>query len=138
MYLQYTRNMHGMDTVDQICSMSSCMTRFHKWWHHIFFYMLDTIVSNMWIIHSDLNFMVLQELLTHMAFQLQFAKDLESKWGGKKHGYSTFALYRPTAHGPKSMGKKQGLCKVCGEWTNQACPRFQVHICKGSCYWDNY
>ena len=73
--------------------------------------MLDTIVSNMWIIHSDLNFMVLQELLTHMAFQLQFAKDLESKWGGKKHGYSTFALYRPTAHGPKSMGKNRASAK---------------------------
>jgi hypothetical protein len=138
MHLQYTRNMRGVDIADQLRGVYSCLTRSHKWWHRIFFYMLDTTVSNMWIIHSDLSFRFLQEPLTHMTFSIQLAKDLASKWGEKKHGYSTFAPYWARVHGAKSMGKKRGLCKVCGERTNQACPGCQVHICKERYYWDNH
>jgi hypothetical protein len=84
MHLQYTRNMRGVDTADQLRGVYSYLTRSHKWWHRIFFYMLDTTVSNMWIIHSDLSFRFLQEPLTYLAFQLQFAKELAAKWGGEK------------------------------------------------------
>jgi hypothetical protein len=87
MHLQYTRNMRGVDTADQLRGIYSCMTRLHKWWHRLFFYMLDTIVANMWIIHSNLSFWFLHEPLTHMAFQLQLAKNLAAKWSGRKHKY---------------------------------------------------
>jgi hypothetical protein len=70
MHLQYTRNMRGVDVADQLLGVYSCLTRSHKWWHHIFFYMLDTTVCNMWIIHSDLSFWFLDEPLTHQRFQL--------------------------------------------------------------------
>jgi hypothetical protein len=108
MHLQYTRNMRGVDSTDQLRGVYSCLTQSHKWWHRLFFYMLDTTVVNMWIIHSDLSFRFLTDPLTHMTFQLQLAKELAAKWGGRKHGYSTFAPYEPRAHGPKSMGKKKG------------------------------
>jgi hypothetical protein len=136
MHLQVTQNMHGVDTADQICGVYSCLTLLLKWWHHLLFYMLDTIVRNMWIIHSDLSFRFLMEPLTYMAFQLQLAKDLASMWRARKHGYSTFAPYWATVHGPKI--KKRVLCKVCGEGTNQACLSCQICICKDSCYWDNH
>jgi hypothetical protein len=41
--------------------------------------MLDTTISNMWIIHSDLKFRFLDNPLTHLSFQLQLANDLSSK-----------------------------------------------------------
>jgi hypothetical protein len=138
MHLQYTRNMRGVDTTYQLRGVYSCLTRSHKWWHRLFFYMLDSTVVNMWIIHNDLSFRFLQDPLTHMTFQLQLAKELAAKWARRKHGYSTFVPYKPCAHGPKSMGKKRGNCQVCGERTNQACPGCEVHICKGFCYWDNH
>jgi hypothetical protein len=68
MHLKYTRNMRGMDTADQIRGVYSYLTRSHKWWHRLFFYMLDSTVGNMWIIHSDLSFRFLMEPLIHMAF----------------------------------------------------------------------
>jgi hypothetical protein len=61
MYLQYTRNMRGVGTADQLRGAYSSLTRSHKWWHRLFFFMLDTTVSNMWIIHSDLSFRMLLE-----------------------------------------------------------------------------
>jgi hypothetical protein len=56
MHLQYTWDMRGVDTSDQIRGVYSSLSRSHKWWHRLFFYMLDTIVPIMWMIHSDLSF----------------------------------------------------------------------------------
>jgi hypothetical protein len=134
--LQYIRNMRGVDTASQLWGAYSCLTRSHKWWHRVL--QLDTTICNMWIIHSDLSFRFLIEPMTHLLFQLQLAKELASKWAGRIHGYSTISPYIPSVHGPKSMGKKRGHCHFCGARTNQACPRCQVHMCKGFCYWDNH
>jgi hypothetical protein len=122
MLLQYTRNMRGVDIADQLRGVYSCLTESHKWWHRVFFYMLDSMVSNMWIIHSDLRFRFLEDPMTHLSFQLQLAKDLAAKWVGRKRGYSIFAPFYPAVHGQKSMGKKRGICRICGARTNQACP----------------
>jgi hypothetical protein len=111
------------------------LPRSHKWWYCLFFFLLDTIVGNMWIIHSDLSFCFLQDPISHMDFQLQLAKEMASKWAGRKHGYPKFAPFVPAAHGPQSMGKERGFCIVCGQRTNQACPGCHRHICKGACYW---
>lgn len=61
MHLQYTRNMRGVDIADQLRTVYSSLTRSHKWWHHLFFYLLGTTVCNTWIIHSDLSFRFLQD-----------------------------------------------------------------------------
>jgi hypothetical protein len=84
--LQYTRNMRGVDSTDQLRGVYSCLTQSHKWWHRLFFYMLDTTVVNMWIIHSDLSFRFLTDPLTHMTFQLQLAKELAPCTWAEKHG----------------------------------------------------
>jgi hypothetical protein len=47
MHLQYTQNMRGVDTADQLWGVYSCITQSHKWWYRLFFYMLDNIVTNM-------------------------------------------------------------------------------------------
>jgi hypothetical protein len=114
MHLQYTQNMRGVDVVDQLRGIYSCLTRSHKWWHRLFFYMLDNTVCNMWIIHSDLSFRFLIDPLTHQNFQLQLAKNLTARWTGKKHGYSILSPFPRLAHGPKSRGKKRDNCCLCG------------------------
>jgi hypothetical protein len=116
MHLQYTRNMRGVDAANQLWGTYSCIIHSHKWWHRLFSYMLDTIVSNMWIIYSDLRFCFLEEPLTYLSFQLQLANDLSLKWAGRKHGYSIFSPLVPAAHGPKSMGKKRGNVENVCAW----------------------
>jgi hypothetical protein len=134
MHLQYTQNMRGMDKTNQLWGIYSYISWNHKWWHQLFFYMLDTTVTNMWIIHSDFSFRFLEKSMIHMCFQLQLGKQLASKWEGHKYGYSIFAPLYVTAHGPESMEKISGRCRVCKERTNQACLGCQGHICNGPCY----
>ena len=83
MHLQCTRNMIGVDIVDQLQGTYSYLSRSHKWWHHLFCYMLDTTISNMWIIHSDFNFQFLTNPIMHLDFQMQLAKALSAKWASR-------------------------------------------------------
>jgi hypothetical protein len=39
-------NMYRSDA-DQLHGVYSYLTRSHKWWHRLFFYMLDTTICNM-------------------------------------------------------------------------------------------
>jgi hypothetical protein len=64
----------------------------------VFYFLLDTIICNMWIVHSDLSFRFLIEPMAHLGFQMQLAKALASKWAQCKHGYSTISLYILAAH----------------------------------------
>ena len=75
----------------------------------------------MWIIHSDISFCFLKDPITHQHFQVQLAKDLAVGWEGRKQGYSILAPFTRSPHGPKSRGKKQGNCRICGQRTNQWC-----------------
>jgi hypothetical protein len=128
--------MRSIDTTSQLRGAYSCLTRSHKWWHRVFYFLLDTTVCNMWMLYSDLSFRFLIEPMTYLGFPMQLVKALASKWARHKHGYSTISPYILTAHGLKSMGKKRAHCRFYGARTNQACPRCQVHMCKGFCYWD--
>jgi hypothetical protein len=138
MHLQYTCNMRGVDTADKLRGIYSTLTRSHKWWHRIYFFMLDTTISNMWIVHSDISFRFLQDPMTHLNFQLQLARDLAKPWSGRNQGYSIFSANVASAHGPKSMGKKRGNCLICGRITNQFYPGCRGHIYKSDCYWDTH
>ena len=138
MHLQYTQNMTGIDTADQIQGQYSYLTRSHKQWYRIFFYFLDTTISNAWIVHNDLTFRFCEEPLSHMFFQMCLAKELLAKWTSKTYGSSKFSPSVPAPHGPKSMGTKRGNYIVCGTRTNSACPGCSRHICRGSCYWSSH
>lgn len=138
MHLQYTENMRGVDTADQLRGIYTSLSRSHKWWHRLFFYLLDTTVCNAWIIHSDISFRFLEEPLTHLDFQMQLAKDLTAKWGGRTQGFSNRAPLVAAAHGTRSMGSKRANCLICGRRTNQWCPGCYGHVCKGDCYWSSH
>ena len=50
-HLEYTTRMRGVDVADQLRASYSCQTRSHKWWHRIFFFLLDTTMVNMYIMY---------------------------------------------------------------------------------------
>lgn len=51
--LEYTTHMRGVDVADQLRASYSCQVRSHKWWHRIFFFLLDVSVVNMYVIYLD-------------------------------------------------------------------------------------
>jgi hypothetical protein len=51
--LEYTTHMRGVDVADQLRASYSCQVRSHKWWHRIFFFLLDLSVVNMYIYYLN-------------------------------------------------------------------------------------
>jgi hypothetical protein len=53
-HLEYTTHMQGIDVANQLQVSYSCQTRPHKWWHCVFFFLLDMMVVNMYIMYISL------------------------------------------------------------------------------------
>jgi hypothetical protein len=51
--LEYTTFMRGVDVADQLRVSYSSLTRSHKWWHWVFFAMLDVTEVNMYVMYLD-------------------------------------------------------------------------------------
>jgi hypothetical protein len=49
--LEYTTDMRGVDVADQLRASYSCQVWSHKWWHRIFFFLLDMTIVNMYIVY---------------------------------------------------------------------------------------
>jgi hypothetical protein len=50
-HLEYTTHIRGVDVANQLRVSYSIQNRTHKWWHRIFFILLDMTVINMYIIY---------------------------------------------------------------------------------------
>lgn len=99
-HLQYSKNVRGVDTANQLRKTYPCQTQSQKWQHQIFFFLLDNIIVDAWIIQSDVIFRLLKEPFTHFSFLLQLAKNLSAQWRNQKHGYSMFS---PTFEPPMAL-----------------------------------
>jgi hypothetical protein len=53
-HYEYTTYMRRVDVADQLRTSYSCQTRSHKWWHRVFFFLINTTVVNMYIIYLSL------------------------------------------------------------------------------------
>jgi len=117
-HLQYLKTLRGVDRDDQLCVVYISLTRSHKWWHRVFFYLLDISIYNAWIVYNDVSFRLLEKPLTHLSFQLQLRKELLVKWTSHNEAWSIVSLDMPSIHSTLSMGNKQGNCIICGHRTN--------------------
>jgi hypothetical protein len=51
MLCEYTTYMRGIDVADQLRVSYSFQTRSHKWWHRIFWFLIDMTEVNMYIMY---------------------------------------------------------------------------------------
>jgi hypothetical protein len=49
----YTKNMRGVDVQDQLRTSYSSNIASKKWWHRLFFFCLDTTVTNTYILYTE-------------------------------------------------------------------------------------
>lgn len=113
MHIQYQQNMRGVDSADQMRGSYKMLSKSHKWWHRLFYFLLDTTIENSWIMHSNLSFKFFENPMSHLDFYLQMANSLASKWPHECQGYSKFNPDYPRAHGLLSMGIDRKACQVC-------------------------
>lgn len=84
-HLEYTTHMRGVDMADQLRASYICQTRSHKWWHQVFFFLLDTTIVNIYILYlAHLHHQrIPRSPMTHLEFKLQLCDALlQQNWGG--------------------------------------------------------
>ena len=68
--LKYTMKMRGVDVADQLWGNYTWLSKSHKWWHRVFFFLWKMTTINMYIIYLE----VLKKLdksnetITHLQF----------------------------------------------------------------------
>jgi hypothetical protein len=80
MHLEYTTHMQGVDVADQLRASYSTQNRTHKWWHRIFFFLLDTTVVNMYMIYLVECKRRSKPLVTHLQFRVELCEALLQQW----------------------------------------------------------
>jgi hypothetical protein len=86
MHVEYTTHMRGVDVADQLWASYSTQNRSHKWWHRIFFFLLDMTVVNMFIMYvaaCKTSFVYPRKPMTHLQFRTQLCEALLKNWEGR-------------------------------------------------------
>jgi hypothetical protein len=76
MHLEYTTHMWGMDVTYQLHALWSTQNRTHKWWHQVFFFLLDMTVVNMFIIYLAEYKKRSQKPVSHLQFKIKLCEAL--------------------------------------------------------------
>jgi hypothetical protein len=75
---EYTTYMRGVDVADQLREVYTCRRATHKWWHRLFFFLLDTTICNMYIIYKTYWQSIgrSHKAMNHKQFRIALAKAL--------------------------------------------------------------
>ena len=77
----YNRFMGGVDTFDTLRRAYSCSRKSNKWWMRIYYFLLDTTITNAYIIYNTTPH---TKKLTHIEFVLAVAQHLISCHNSRK------------------------------------------------------
>ena len=145
----YNANMGGVDKADMLCSLYGINRKSRKWWHRLFFGVIDRIVVNSLVVHNKLEpkempllgfrRMVAQYLMT-AAKPPQIGRPLSASRSStpqnppkrRKTNYSVSEDIRLTnigVHWPV-FSKKRGRCEVCSQLKVESRPHSQCSTCK--------
>ena len=95
MHVEYTTHICGVDVANQLQALYSIHNQSHKWWHRIFFFLLDMIVINMFIIYVvayKTSFAHPKKPVMYLWFRIELCRALLRKW----EGWSAFTTCPPT------------------------------------------
>ena len=141
----YNRGMKGVDLSDQLATSYSSPRKCRKWYHNLFFHLIDTAVVNAYSVHK-----VLGGRKTHLDFRLDLITSLFTR---RRHRDATPrpAPLRPAlVHGRRMDAQhllvsapKPRRCKHCRTTRNARrdvkfqCSVCDVGLCPGECF-NNY
>jgi hypothetical protein len=115
MLLEYTTFMRGVDVADQLWASYSSLTRSHKWWHRIFFSLLDITEVNMYIMYMHRckqGPTLVTHPLTYLQFKTKLCEALLHGWKGRNEVNNETLTHCPSIHMPSHTTTKR-LCVVC-------------------------
>lgn len=112
-HLEYTSKMRGVDVNDQLRGVYTTLTKSHKWWHRLFFFLLDVGITNSYIMHQHLSVHFLKKPKTHMNFMRDLAYALMEKWTKIREGVVSIYNSKPGTHTLYQVVKGRHICRYC-------------------------
>ena len=102
--------MRDVDTQDQRRASYSTQIFTKKWWHRVYFFLLDAALTNAFIMHKHLYSTIGQKSLDHKSFQLQVAHALiSSKAYRKVNNLSTCNSEKAAVDSPPPGSEAENL-----------------------------
>ena len=150
MVADYNKFMLGVDKLDQLMAYYSFLHKSVKWWRKVFFWLLEVVVINSYIIFKELCRRRRKRPMTHLAFRRVLINFLSeplrvSVTPHSRPGPQTaqhVERLQPVPHFP-TKGRKRRDCVVCSErdggtrhlthYQCATCPD-NPSICPASCF----
>ena len=136
--VHYNQFMLGVDKLDQLMAYYSFLHKSVKWWRKIFFWLLEVMVINAYIIYKELARRRGERPITHLAFRRKLIESLSepirssastSARPGSRASHHLERL-QPVRHYPQK-GRKRRDCVVCSDRENG--PRHLTHYQCATC-----
>jgi hypothetical protein len=111
--------MFGVDKLDQLMAYYSFLHKLVKWWRKIFFWILEVMVINAYIIYKELARRRGERPITHLAFRRRLIESLSepicssTSRPGPRASQNLERL-QPVRHYPQK-GRKRRDCVVCSD-----------------------
>jgi hypothetical protein len=106
--LEYTTFMRGVDVADQLRASYSSQTRSHKWWHRVFWALLDIMEVNMYIMYLD-RYKQGPNPVTHLKFKTTLCEALLIGCQRRNEVHNEAFTHRPSIHMPSHSTIKISL-----------------------------
>ncbi|XP_065182610.1 piggyBac transposable element-derived protein 3-like [Sycon ciliatum] len=90
----YNCFMDGVDVADQLRGYYSCSLKCMKWWHAIFYWIVDTAATNAYLLHKEGMKAQAASPMTHLEFMADLAESLLSTPHGKERSSSSSGAKR--------------------------------------------
>ena len=144
--ISYNAYMGGVDRGDQLRGYYSCQSRSRKFYKYIFYFLLDTAITNAYILHTRYTE---SPTCKHVKdFRVDLAKSLIGDYCSRRRpGRGSTALHSlPVRHFPvkkegSSSRMKRGRCALCSQkrdsnWWCEQCRVWLCHtgIAKSDCF----
>jgi hypothetical protein len=112
---EYTTYMRGVDVAVQLRALYSSQTRSHKWWHWIFWFLIDMTEVNMYIMYLSRAAEgpnPIPQPMTHLQFKIALVEALLRSWERRIDVNNVELTHRPEIHMP-SPSHLRWPCVVC-------------------------
>jgi hypothetical protein len=112
---EYTTYMRGVDVADQLRASYSSQIRSHKWWHRIFWFLIDMTEVNMYVMYLSRAAEgpnPISRPMTHLQFKTALAEALLRSWDRRVDVSNVELTHRPEIHMP-SPSHLRWPCVVC-------------------------
>ena len=107
--------MTGVDVADQLWALYSSQIWSHKRWHHIFWFLVDTSIVNIYVMHLNqcTHGPIPTKPMTHLEFKSGLCYSLLQFWETQSDCANAIFAYQPSIH-MTSYHNHQHSCVVCG------------------------